>query len=116
MESTEVDVIVKDAAIKDDDGKVRLDLLPVAPLWEVARVYTYGASKYAPDNWRKGIEWHRIYAALQRHLFKFWNGEDIDPESALPHLAHAAFGVLTLLEYGRSHNEFDDRIKPTKGM
>ena len=108
MESTKVD-----SAVKHDDGKVRLDLLPVAPLWDVARVYTYGASKYAPDNWRKGMNWSRIYAALQRHLFKFWNGEGIDPESGLPHLAHAAFGVLTLLEYERSRDEFDDRVKPT---
>ena len=98
-------------AVKDDDGKVRLDLLPVIPLVDVAKVYTYGAKKYNPHNWRKGLDWSRIYAALQRHLFKFWNGEDSDPESGLPHLAHAAFGVLTLLEYGRAHKELDDRVK-----
>ena len=98
-------------ALKDDSGKVRLDLLPVASLWDVARVYTYGAGKYAPDNWRKGMDWSRVYAAILRHLFRFWNGEDIDPESDLPHLAHAAFGVLTLLEYARSHRECDDRVK-----
>ena len=115
MEPTRVNSVNSvDEAVKADEGKVRLDLLPVAPLWYVAKVYTYGAKKYAPDNWRKGMSWSRIYAALLRHLFRFWNGEDIDPESGLPHLAHAAFGVLTLLEYRRSHLGDDDRVTGTE--
>ena len=97
------------AAIKDDDAKARMDLLPVGPLMRVAEVYTYGAKKYTPNNWRKGMRWGRVYAALMRHLFRFWSGEDVDPESGLPHLAHAAFGILTLLDYSQTRPEMDDR-------
>lgn len=98
-----------DRALKYDEHKLRMDLIPPCSLAEVARVYTYGARKYGAHNWRKGLEWSRVYAALQRHLNAFWAGEDIDSESHIPHLAHAAFGCLTLLNYMEHQREFDDR-------
>lgn len=74
-------------------------LIPVEALAEIARVYGYGAKKYAPNNWRRGYAWSLSYSALQRHLNAFWSGEEIDPESSRPHLAHAAFHIMTLLTY-----------------
>lgn len=74
-------------------------LLPVQALAQVARVYSYGAEKYDRNNWRKGYAWHLSYDAMQRHLHAFWGGEDLDPESGLPHLAHAMFHALTLLTF-----------------
>jgi hypothetical protein len=55
------------------------------------------------------MAWSRVYDAVQRHLNAFWAGEDVDQESSLCHLAHAAFGLLTLLEYRRLRPELDDR-------
>ena len=42
---------------KDDDGKLRYDLIPPLALEEVVRVLTFGAEKYGPNNWRavKGL-------------------------------------------------------------
>ncbi len=102
---------------KEDKGKLRYDLLPPYALDELAKVYTYGANKYTDNNWRKGMKWGRIYAALMRHLWKFWAGEDRDKESGILHLSHALWGVVTLLEYcdnGPRYYSFDDRIKPNK--
>lgn len=96
---------------KDDLGKVRYELIPWYPLDQTARVYTFGASKYDDWNWLKGIKYSRIFGAVMRHCWKFWRGEDTDPESGLPHLAHAAFGLFALMEYNRSRPEFDDRVK-----
>jgi hypothetical protein len=70
---------------------VRHSLIPVKALNVIARVYHYGASKYAAHNWRKGYDWSLSYDACRRHLDAFWDGEDLDPESGLPHLAHAGF-------------------------
>lgn len=95
--------------VKYDGGKVRVGLIPIYPLWTVAQVYTMGAAKYADNNWRLGMQWSRVFDATLRHLYSFWNGEDIDPESGLPHPAHAAFGCLTLIEYMKTHRELDDR-------
>ena len=97
------------AGIKYDTEKNGLDMLPVYPLWAIGQVYTFGATKYAKDNWRDGMQWTRIYAAVLRHLLKWASGKDKDEETGLPHLAHAAFGLLTLLEYSQTHLELDDR-------
>jgi hypothetical protein len=87
----------------------RHSLVPTLPLAQVARVYEYGSRKYADHNWRKGYEWSKSYDALQRHIQAFWGGEDLDPESGLPHPAHAVFHLFALLQGMSDHPEFDDR-------
>jgi len=96
---------------KDDTGKLRFDLIPPGPLEALAAIYTMGAAKYADRNWEKGIRWGRVFGAVMRHLWAFWRGEDIDPESGLPHVAHAAWGCFALLEYMRTHPELDGRAR-----
>ena len=92
------------------DQGVRFDLIPVAPLWQVAEVYTIGATKYAPRNWENGFDWSKSYAAMQRHLARFWMGEDHDPDGQ-HHLASVVFHALALMEFGVTHPELDDRPK-----
>lgn len=96
---------------KFDTGKLRFDLVPAIPLQSLVSVYTYGAGKYADRNWEKGIKYGRVFAAIMRHLWKWWAGEEVDEESGLPHLAHAAWGCLALLEFSRTKKEMDDRPK-----
>jgi len=97
--------------IKFDDTKNRLDLIPVEALEQVGAIYSYGAKKYADHNWRSGLKFSRLYGAALRHLFAFWRGEDKDKESGLPHLAHATFGLLGLLQYqAEGRSELDDRF------
>lgn len=88
----------------------RFDLIPVGPLTTVARLYAKGAEKYADHNWRRGYEWSKSYAALMRHATQFWDGEDCDEETGLPHMASVVFHALALLEFMERHQEFDDRI------
>ena len=94
---------------KFDTGKTRYDLIDAYALEQLALIYTFGAIKYEDENWRKGISWKRIFGAIMRHLWAFWTGEETDKESGLPHLAHAAWGVFTLLNYTKTKREFDDR-------
>ena len=96
---------------KYDDGKVMYQLIPWYPLEEVAKVYTYGAHKYSEDNWRGGMSWSRLFGAIMRHTWAWFRGEDVDRESGLLHLAHATFGLFSLMEYGRNRQEFDDRMR-----
>jgi len=100
-----------EGAKKSDDGKVRLDLLPVQPLLDIGQVLTFGADKYAERNWEKGFDWSRPYAATLRHLFAWWNGEDKDPETGLSHLAHAACEVMFLQEFEHAGKGNDNRPK-----
>lgn len=100
---------------KDDAGKLRFDLIPAAALEALAEVYTVGAAKYEDRNWERGMRWGRVFAAVMRHLWAWWRGEDADPETGLSHLAHAAWGCLALIEYGRTHRELDDRPRAGSG-
>ena len=92
----------------------RYDLLPKPALDALSRVYAYGATKYDDHNWRRGYEWSKSYAAAQRHLTAFWDGETNDPESGLPHVAHAMFhmaALLTWLEGDGEGGQYDDRYR-----
>jgi hypothetical protein len=96
-------------AVKNDRLKLRLDLVPILPLVEIAKVLTKGAEKYADRNWEKGFVYSRPYAASLRHLFSWWNGESIDYEFNISHLAHACCNLLFLLEFELRHTGTDDR-------
>ena len=92
----------------------RYDLIPKPALDALGRIYHYGAQKYDDHNWRRGYEWSKSYAAAMRHLTSFWNGETNDPESGLPHVAHAMFHMAALLTWQAEDGEggqFDDRYK-----
>lgn len=121
--------------VKDE----RYDLIPVEPLRELALHYGRGAKKYADHQWRKGYEWSKSYAAIQRHLTAFWGGENYDTcprtregcatpdgepivfEGVVPektcfnhtgshHLTAAAWHTFTLLEFTKTHPGHDDRF------
>jgi len=105
--------VTEEPATKHDAGKPQYDLIPPRALEEVAKVFSFGAAKYKPRAWETGLAYGRIYAAILRHLVAFWRREDIDRESGLHHLAHAAFGCLAIVEfyYRNQITEDDDRPK-----
>lgn len=87
----------------------RFDLIPVGALTQLAEHYGVGARKYADNQWRKGYEWSKSYAALQRHLTAWWAGEDVDEETGSSHMAAVAWHAFTLLTFISEHPDFDDR-------
>lgn len=89
----------------------RFDLIPIPALTYLARLYGKGAVKYAEHNWRLGYEWSKSYAAAQRHMNSFWAGEDMDPETNIPHVINAAFHMFALATYLTEHPELDDRFE-----
>jgi hypothetical protein len=78
---------LREIGIKYDDDKPRWDLLPLECIAPVVDVLTYGAKKYTPDNWKK-VAKTRYIAARGRHRYSRYEGEWLDPESRLPHIAH----------------------------
>jgi hypothetical protein len=84
---------------KADAGKSRLELLPPRAALAVGHVLRFGAEKYAPENWRKVTDGSQRYVgAALRHTMAWLNEENDDPESGLPHLAHAICSLLFVLE------------------
>ena len=89
----------QELALRDDGGKLPIHLIPPEFILELAAIFKYGAEKYAPDNWKKGMNYSRMYSSAMRHLLAFWDGDDVDDESDRHHLAHAAWNCLALLWY-----------------
>jgi hypothetical protein len=101
--------IMSDQKIKTAAKKPRLGLIPRKALIGVARVFGYGAEKYAPGNFLTATlddgAGERYSSGLERHLSEMqgMNGlytpgslASIDEESGLPHIDHAICGLLML--------------------
>lgn len=87
---------------KYDYDKIRMELLMGSccrSLEKVAEVLSFGAKKYADDNWRKVDNAIKRYeGALHRHLTEYYKGNIKDKESGLDHLAHALCCLIFLYE------------------
>lgn len=81
---------------KNDQGKLRLELVPVEAINAIARAMTYGANKYGDWNWSKGIAHTRLFGAALRHMWAYFRGENIDAESGNHHLDHALASLAML--------------------
>lgn len=77
-------------------------------LFEIARVMTYGAVKYSPNNWRLGFKYSRIIAAILRHIMQYSSGQKLDAETGVSHLAHACCGLFMLIEFDNTGVGEDD--------
>jgi hypothetical protein len=102
---------------KDLVGAVKtpLGLLPWTALVQVAGVFAVGAKKYGAYNWRtKGqpVQHVTYVEAAFRHLAAYMDGQTIDPETGCNHLAHAACGLLILLDASAVGNSIDNRPTP----
>jgi len=92
--------ILTPAGRKFDGGKLRYGLIPPLAQQEMVKVLTFGAEKYEPDNW-KYVEGSitRYFDAMERHVWAWKMGEELDPESGIHHLAHAMCCLAFLYEH-----------------
>jgi len=98
---------------KDDNGKLPYHLLAPEFLEGTAEVLAFGAAKYAPRNWERGMAWSRPFSALMRHMWAWWRGERADPETGISHLYHAACCLMFLAAYEARKAGADDRPEAT---
>lgn len=75
----------------------------------VLPVLEFGAKKYAPWNWAKGMKWSRLYAAALRHWLAHMSGDRTDPETGFLHLQHLACCLMFLVVYEHEGLGEDDR-------
>lgn len=64
------------------------------------------------NNWRLGQNWTSSMASVKRHICEWEKGIDIDPDPSMGtyHLANAAWGLFSILEYYKIYPQGDDRI------
>jgi len=106
---------IKLSMFTDYVAKPPMELVPQALTRACARAMGYGAAKYAPNNWRRGMRWGEVFGALKRHLDAWNEGEDIDAKkdggSGLNHLDHAAacLSFLCHMVGDERYKKLDDR-------
>ena len=92
--------------------KVPLGLVPPYAMEQTAWVHKLGADKYGPWNWREtGVCASTYVNAILRHLNAWRDGEDLDPESGITHLAHIACSANILMDAEVCGKLQDDRNK-----
>lgn len=101
------------AGVKHDSGKLPYHLISPHILNALATILEFGAKKYAPRNWEDGMDWSRVFGALQRHMWAWWGGEKLDPETGKSHLWHAACCLMFLIHYEMVGIGKDDRPSVT---
>ena len=102
---------------KYDSDKPRMDLIRPEFTLALGEALAYGAKKYEEPrgetpNYLKGngFNYSTIIASLERHIAAFKMGQDIDEESSLSHLAHAAVNLMFLHTYSLCEKGVDDRV------
>jgi hypothetical protein len=104
---------VKDTNPKDAIGVQKTPTLSVVPLRVLAEVSVgmlEGACKYARHNYRAvGVRASVYMDATGRHLFDWWEGQDIDPASGISHISKAIASLVVLRDSMMQGNWIDDR-------
>jgi len=92
--------------------KAPLGLVPPYAMEQTAWVHKFGAERYGPWNWREtGVCASTYVNAILRHLNAWRDGEDLDPESGITHLAHIACSANILMDAEYCGKLQDDRNK-----
>ena len=90
--------------LKYDDNKNRLELIDPDFILGVGKVLTFGAEKYADDNW-KNATWEdrkKSMGSLLRHTMAYRQGEEFDKESGIEHLYHMATNIMFMAWYDKN--------------
>jgi len=90
--------------------KIPFHMIPAGPKAMMAMAFYEGGTKYGPYNWRvAGVRASTYKAAVERHLEKWWNGDDTDPTTHVHHLANAMAGLAIILDAEIQDKLTDDR-------
>lgn len=104
----------KDTNPKDAIGitKLPFSTLSGPAMGELGLAMMEGALKYGRHNYRAiGIRYSVYFDAAMRHIWLWWEGEDIDPDSGLPHITKA-MACLMILRDATIHNQYNDDRPP----
>lgn len=97
-----------------NNEKLKWGLIPYKALEPMVDVLMYGAKKYSPWNWTKGLSWVETSESLLRHIYDFLDGKDKDDESKLLQVGHILCNALFLSYMFLFRKDLDDRNKDGK--
>lgn len=94
-------------------GALPYDLVPFQEITDAyTRVAEFGARKYAPWNWSKGLPRVQLICSLLRHTFAYLRGEERDADSGLCHADHILWNAAALVHNIHWKLEDGRRVEP----
>ena len=96
----------KTGAVRSKLDHVRYDLFSPQAMSRLAATYAEGARKYGDNNFRKGMEFSNLINHVLQHIFNYLEGDEGEPPE--DSLAHACWGLMTLMEEEETHPELND--------
>lgn len=98
-------------------AKIPFNLIPNQVLGEVALAMLEGSRKYGAYNFRRaGVRATIYFDALDRHIKALIEGQDIDEDSGLSHIAKAIACLVVLRDSQLNGNWIDDRPPKVKNQ
>lgn len=102
-------------AVRDTNGKGRMDLLPMCSLIRISKHMENSLTHYPERNWEKGIPMHNMINSAMRHIAKY-----VDGMTDEDHLCAAATNLLMAMWTEEKMPEMQDiptrlgpRVEPT---
>lgn len=103
---------MSEKGIKFDGEKPDFSLIPPFALEELAKLLSFGAKKYAPNNWQKVKPKSRYFAAMARHMNQYLQAvlsndkaAEYDAESGVHHLTCVACNAMFLMEHSTVYSK-----------
>ena len=93
---------------RHNEGKPKWSLVDYKSIEPMIRVLEWGSEHYGPNNWKKGLDPVEILESMQRHLAALMDGEELDKETNLSHMAHIQCNAM-FYNYMKN-KEKDDRV------
>ena len=100
------------SATRNNVGKLRWDLVDWGSVEEMLKVLEFGAIKYNPENWKKGLNREEILESTQRHLIQLFQKEELDQESQLHHAGHVMCNMMFYLYHAKHSSFVSERNNP----
>ena len=94
--------------------KIDTDLVPFELVVAAAVGLGLGEHKYAARNFEKGLSYRSLINSLERHCKAVKDGEDIDPDSGIPHYMLIASSTAMLVHNIMQEVIIDDRAPPKR--
>lgn len=102
-------VNMPEKGLRFNANKPRFDLVDASATEGLARVLTFGASKYSPNNWRNGLSFTETIGSLERHVAAIKRGEFVDSESGEQHIDHVQCNAM-FLSFFMKHPDLYERF------
>lgn len=97
---------------KDAIGRTKapISLFPVSAILQGAMALFLGKTKYGRSNWRATPVSAQVYfEAALRHLYKWWEGEELDEEDGTGHLGNVLACIAIIIDAKLCGTLIDDR-------